>query len=118
MRERIELTGNEAVGSTPEAFDAMFRFTNNGGVVAHSVGFSYSGPPSAGKGGGAGFGESPSTAGRDQTVAKTVRIVTPPDASISRPYFTRTSPAESRYVVAAGEARAGQLAAGEGAAGA
>jgi tripartite-type tricarboxylate transporter receptor subunit TctC len=25
VRERIELTGNEAVGSTPEEFDAMFR---------------------------------------------------------------------------------------------
>jgi hypothetical protein len=93
----------DAVAQTPDpvvpgqAFDVRMRLTNNGDSNIQLTRF---------EAGGVDFGVAGgvvSSAGatkRGETLAMTMRVIAPADVPVSRPYFTRSSIAESRYTFA------------------
>jgi LmbE family N-acetylglucosaminyl deacetylase len=82
-----------------QSFDVKIRFTNHAPVDVALNHFRYSILESPGSGEARAIAGDPVTFKRDQTGAKTVPITVPSVAPFTRPYFTRASIAESRYVV-------------------
>ena len=102
-----ELTGPAAFAPTPtmdpvvpgQEFAVRLRFTNRGAVNSEGVTYSLSAPHGPDSVGGAAMALSNSTAARDQTITFTVSSAAPKNAPSTRPYFTRSSILENRYVI-------------------